>query len=102
MYGYTYDSNVYLTSIIKPSGTTNFLVNINSLIASVTVTDPLGNKEFYEWNGYSSWYQNKRQTKSGLAADSNLAPRTVFGMTMIAGQGMANQVTYEDGGKVLL
>ena len=110
-YGYTYDSNVYLTSVSKPSGRTGFYIEPADGISSgaypppggamyenyrITVTDPLGFKEEYYYNGYSryGWYRDKNQYLQAAALDG---PKTRYDYTLLSGQGVVSSITYADG-----
>ena len=97
-YSYTYDANVYLTSITKPSGTTLFYVEpANDALSNgeveypvaggsmwsnyrITVTDPLGYKEEYYYDGYAQigWYRDKNQYLSPYPPQSYEAPKTTY------------------------
>lgn len=120
-YGYTYDANSYLTSVIKPTGTTTFYIEPADGIVNdglgypnytyppsggvmwenyrITITDPLGNKEEYYYDGYSAdphgWYRDKTQMYSTLPIAS--APKTRYDYTVVANQGVVSKVTYADG-----
>ncbi len=113
-YGYTYDANVYLTSLIRPAGTTQFRIEpadgINNGLNPypqpgaamwenyrVTITDPLGQKEEYHYNGYSrySWHRDKRQMLSTAAPLE--APKTQFNQELIGGRGEITSIVYSDG-----
>jgi RHS repeat-associated protein len=97
-YSYTYDANVYLTSITKPSGTTLFYIEpANDAVPNgeveypapgapmwsnyrITVTDPLGYKEEYYYDGYAQigWYRDKKQYLSPYPPQNYEAPKTVY------------------------
>lgn len=116
-YGYSYDANVYLTSIIKPTGTTTFYIepadgvnNTNLGYATyryppyggvmwqnyrITVTDPLGNKEEFYYDGYAAegWHRDKVQ----FASTASAAPRTLYNYTVVGGEGVISKITWADG-----
>ena len=114
-YGYTYDSNVYLTSVSKPSGTTGFYVEPADGLGAgaypapggamyqnyrITVTDHLGFKEEYYYNGYSSygWYRDKNQYLQGGSTYAALTgPKTRYNYTLLSGKGVVSQIVYADG-----
>lgn len=113
-YGYTYDSNVYLTSVSKPTGTTGFYIEPADGISApaypppgaamwqnyrITVTDPLGFKEEYYYDGYSSygWYRDRNQYLSPLSPLDSSAPKTRYNYTLLSGQGVVSQIVYADG-----
>ena len=97
-YSYTYDADVYLTSITKPSGTTLFYVEpANDAVPNdfdpypppggsmwsnyrITITDPLGFKEEYYYNGFDAtgWYRDKKQYLSPIPPADYSAPKTAF------------------------
>lgn len=118
VYGYAYDTNIYLTALIKPSGTTSFYVEPADGIANgsaaypafgtamwesyrITITDPLGQKEEYHYDGASSysWYRDKLQYQSPVTALN--APKTRYDFTLVAGRGKISTTTYADGAKVV-
>jgi RHS repeat-associated protein len=116
-YGYTYDSAVYLTIITKPSGTTGFYIEPADGISNgsnaypapgatmwqnyrITVTDPLGFKEEYHYNGYSryGWYRDKNQYQPGQTTSVALAsPKTTYDYTLVGNQGVVSTITYANG-----
>jgi RHS repeat-associated protein len=97
-YSYTYDAGVYLTSITKPSGTTLFYIEpANDAVPNgeveypapgapmwsnyrITITDPLGYKEEYYYDGYAQigWYRDKKQYLSPYPPQSYEAPKTTY------------------------
>lgn len=118
-YSYTYDANVYLTSITKPTGTTLFYVepadgtsnNSNPYPPSggimwenyrITVTDPIGYKEEYYYNGYSlyGWYRDRNQYLSPLSPLDASAPKTRYDYTLLgpsgSTEGVVSKITYAD------
>ena len=114
-YGYTYDADVYLTSVAKPSGTTTFYIEPSAGTSApeypapgdemwenyrITVTDPAGFKEEYYYNGYYGygWYRDKNQYQQGgsTAAAVN-GPKTRYDYTVASGQGVVATTTYADG-----
>ena len=68
----------------------------------LTVTDPMGNKEEYYYNGYNraSWHRDRRQMKSTLPALS--APKTVFRYAVREGKALLSEIRYADGTKKIL
>lgn len=95
VYSYSYDANVYLTSIGKPGGTWLFYIEPNDGINNnsnsypqpgaamwqnyrITVTNPLNYKEEFYFNGYShyGWHRDANQYASSLPALS--APKTRY------------------------
>lgn len=116
-YGYTYDGNVYLTSIVKPTGTFKFLIEPADHVnngsnyypsyggtmwenSRVTVTHPDGYPEEFYYNGYSryGWHRDKVQFQSPLPYDQ--APKTKYDYAQPGGsgtRGMITRTTYEDG-----
>ncbi len=116
-YGYTYDGNVYLTSLIKPSGTYKFYIEpadgINNGSNSypayggtmwddyrVTVTHPDGYAEEFYYDGYhrSGWHRDKLQFQSPLPISQ--APKTAYAYSLPGGSGtngVISQITYADG-----
>lgn len=122
-YSYTYDGTVYLTSITKPSGTILFYVEPADGIDNgtneypdpggpmwqdyrITITDPLGYKEEYYYNGdlVYGWHRDKNQYLSSLPALS--APKTRYDFALIGpspfSQGVISKVTYADGNYISL
>jgi RHS repeat-associated protein len=114
-YGYTYDSNVYLTSITKPSATTGFYIEPSgpnggggaypppgSLMWDnyrITITDARGFKEEYYWNGYSryGWHRDKNQYLQGESTSAALTgPKTRFNFELQAGKGVVASILYAD------
>jgi RHS repeat-associated protein len=116
-YGYTYDANVYLASIAKPDGTWGFYIEpadgINNASNPypapgggmwdnyrVTITDPVGSKEEYYWNGYSryGWHRDRIQYAGGGTPPE--VPKTRFDFVQPGGNGtrgvLAN-ITYASG-----
>jgi RHS repeat-associated protein len=63
----------------------------------VTITDPLGFKEEYYFDGEGGygWYRNKKQCLSNLPALQ--APKTRFFYTLVEGKGAFSSVEYADG-----
>jgi RHS repeat-associated protein len=119
-YSYTYDANVYLTSITKPSGTTGFYIEPSDGINNgsnpypppggtmwqnyrITVTDPLGFKEEYYYNGYirQGWYRDKNQYLSPLSPVASNAPKTRYDYTLLSGQGVVSTIRYADGKTII-
>ena len=124
-YGYTYDSNVYLTSVIKPTGTWQFYIEpADGIVNSgpdlgyadykyppfggvmwqnyrITITDPLHQKEEYYYDGYhhTSWYRDKIQNDPALPPFK--APKTSYEFTVVGGQGVITTVTFADGTNIL-
>src|SRR6266487_508290 len=115
-YGYTYDANVYLTSVTKPSGTTGFYIEPSGANGGaggypppgalmwenyrITVTDPLGFKEEYYYNGDSryGWYRDKNQYLQGGSTPVALnGPKTRYDYSLVSGQGVVWKVVYADG-----
>jgi len=118
-YGYTYTgggSNLFLASIRIPTGTTSFftepadgLPNGSNAYPPIggkmwqnsrlTVTDPMGNKEEYYYNGYNraSWHRDRRQMASTLPALS--APKTEFRYAVREGRALLSEIRYADGTK---
>lgn len=115
-YGYTYDSNVYLTSLIKPSGTTDFYIEPSNggtypaypppgstmgLSYRITITDPLGFKEEYHYNGLSGygWYRDKAQYLQGGATEAGAlnGPKTRYNFLLVSGEGVVTSIFYADG-----
>ncbi len=116
-YGYTYataGTNLFLASIRTPAGTTAFLTepadgqgNGSNAYPPVggnmwqnyrlTVTDPMGYKEEYYYNGYnrSSWHRDRRQMASALPALS--APKTEFRHAVRDGKALLSETRYADG-----
>jgi RHS repeat-associated protein len=114
-YGYNYDADVYLKNIYKPSGTWEFYVEpAQDAISNgsnpypapggamwsnyrITVTNPLGLKEEYYFNGYSAygWHRNPVQYRSTLAALN--APKTKYYYTTIGGEGVVRQTVDANG-----
>jgi RHS repeat-associated protein len=117
-YGYTYDGDVYLTSIIKPSGTIQFYIEPSNHDISngsdpyppsggvmwdnyrVTVTHPDSYAEEFYYDGYhrSGWHRDKRQYQSPLPIEQ--APKTVYTFAQPGGSGsngVITGITYEDG-----
>jgi YD repeat-containing protein len=114
-YGYSYDANVYLTSVTKPSGTTGFYVEPSGASGGfggypppgalmwenyrITVTDPLGFKEEYYYNGdgHYGWYRDKNQYLSPLSPLDSNSPKTRYNYSLLSGQGVVSQIVYADG-----
>jgi RHS repeat-associated protein len=114
-YAYTYDADVYLTSLAKPSGTTIFYIEPSAGTSSpmypapgdemwenyrITVTDPLGFKEEYYYNGYSGygWHRDKIQYQQGGSTAAALTgPKTRYDYALVGGQGVISSKTYADG-----
>ena len=95
-YGYSYDANVYLTSVTKPSGTTGFHIepSLPNLQYRITVTDPLGFSEEYLYTGMlSGTYRDKNQYLQSWVA-------TTYSYALVSGQGVVSQIAYP-GGKYL-
>jgi RHS repeat-associated protein len=114
-YAYTYDADVYLTSLAKPSGTTIFYIEPSAGTSSpmypapgdemwenyrITVTDPLGFKEEYYYNGYSGygWHRDKiHYQQGGSTAAALTGPKTRYDYALAGGQGVISSKTYPDG-----
>ena len=113
-YGYTYDANVYLTSVSKPTGTTGFYIEPSDANGGyigypppgspmgvryrITMTDPLGFKEEYYYNGLDAgWYRDKDQYLEGGFPPTGNGPKTSYGYTLVSGQGVVSRITYADG-----
>lgn len=116
-YGYTYDANIYLTSIIKPTGTTTFYIEPADGIDNmgygyvdytyppyggvmwqnyrITVTDPIGNKEefYYDGSAADGWHRDKVQ----FASTASSAPKTLYNYSVVGGQGVISKITWADG-----
>ena len=116
-YGYTYDANVYLTSLTKPSGTTGFYIEPADGIPNgsngypppggamwqdyrITVTDPLGFKEeyYYDGNVHYGWYRDKNQYLQRVGGGG---PKTRYDYGLVSGEGVVSQITYTDGKTVV-
>lgn len=118
VYGYTYDADKYLTSVAKPSGTHLFYIEPaqdsvdNGTIIypapggkmwsnyRITITDPLGYKEEYYYEGYHriGWHRDRRQYLSTLPIGS--APKTNYYFAQIGGstgKGVLISTHFEDG-----
>ena len=114
-YGYTYDEDVYLTSVAKPSGTTTFYIEPSAGTSApeypapgdemwenyrITVTDPAGFKEEYYYNGYYGygWYRDKNQYQQGGSTTAAVTgPKTRYDYSVASGKGVASSITYADG-----
>lgn len=126
-YSYTYDADVYLTSIGKPSGTWQFYIEPDDgtemfddgIVAypapggvmwdsyRITITDPLGYKEEYFFNGsvdsqasgsFAAWHRDKVQYRKGVEPLSS--PKTEFAYTGVQGTLQTGAITgmrFEDG-----
>jgi RHS repeat-associated protein len=119
---FTWDPNVYLTSIGNERGTTTFLIEPADGIDNgsnpypapgtamwqdyrITVTDPLGQSEEFEYNGYSSygWYVSPRDYIPYRSAYENNflsgVPKTIYNFTVVgsSGQGELSKVTQPAG-----
>jgi RHS repeat-associated protein len=113
-YGYSYDANVYLTSVTKPSGTTGFYIEPSDntggyngypppgapmgLMYRITITDPLGYKEEYFYNGVGrGWYRDKNQYLQAGSPPTGNGPYTRYYYGTVSGQGVIYSITYADG-----
>jgi RHS repeat-associated protein len=114
-YGYSYDANVYLTNVTKPSGTTGFYIEPSGANGGyggypppgapmwesyrITVTDPLGFKEEYYYNGDTpyGWYRDKNQYLQAGSPPTGNGPKTTYTYALVSGQGVVSQIRYADG-----
>lgn len=120
-YSYTYDSDIYLTSITKPSGTTLFYIEpANDAVSNnfnrypepggsmwsnyrITITDSLGYKEEYYYNGFSryGWYRDKNQYLSPANPLDASAPKTRYDFRLLGAppnsEGVISKITHADG-----
>src|SRR5436190_1898019 len=90
-YRYSYDANVYLTSVTKPSGTTGFHIepSLPNLQYRITVTDPLGFSEEYLYTGMlSGTYRDKNQYLQSWVA-------TTYSYALVSGEGVVSQIAYD-------
>ncbi|TMP90499.1 MAG: RHS repeat protein, partial [Verrucomicrobia bacterium] len=104
------------TSVTKPSGTTGFYIEPPGANGGaggypppgalmwenyrITVTDPLGFKEEYYYNGDSryGWYRDKNQYLQGGSTLVALnGPKTRYDYSLVSGQGVVWKVVYADG-----
>ncbi len=120
----TYDTDVYLTSIENDRGTWAFYIEPADGISNgfgaypppgagtwanyrVTITDPLGGKEEYHYNGYSrySWYVSPRFYMDYVDSNTNNfrsnVPKTRYDFnTTASGKGQITSITYPEGNSV--
>jgi RHS repeat-associated protein len=118
----TYDSNVYLTGVSNERGSWAFRIEPADGINNgsnpypapgtamwqnyrITVANPLGQSEEFEYNGYSSygWYVSPRDYIPYRSAYENNfssgVPKTIYNFTVVGsgGQGELSQVAYPAG-----
>jgi len=117
-YGYNYDATGYLKNVYKPSGTWEFYVEpadgINNGTVKypapgggmwenyrVTITNPLGLKEEYYYDGYSrfGWHRDATQYRSTLPVldAQTVAPKTQYYYTVVQGEGVVSQTVGANG-----
>lgn len=109
-------NNLFITAIKKPAGTTSFYIEptdgdssigFNSYPPSgspmwsnfrITVTDPMGYKLEYHWDGYSgySWYRDRVQYPLGINDPMN-GPKTKYFLYNAGTKSAIQRVEYADG-----
>ncbi len=117
----TYDQNVYLTSLANSRGTWQFYTEPADGINNgsnpypapgatmwqnyrVTVTNGLGGKEEYHYNGYSyySWHVSPRYYITYVNSSTNNyasgVPKNKYYFTTVGGKGKVSQILNPDGG----
>ena len=117
----TYDSNVYLTSLGNSRGTWQFYIEPADGINNgsnhypapggtmwqnyrITVTNPLGGKEQYQYDGYSgySWYVSPRYYIPYVNSNTNnyasAIPKKKYYFSTVGGKGKVSNIINEDGG----
>lgn len=120
---FTYDSDVYPASLTNASGTWGFYFEPADGVNNgsnhypapggtmwedyrITVTNPLGGKEEYEYDGYSSygWYVNPNDyIPYSSSSKNNYAsgvPKIRYDYTTVQGKGQVYKITSPGGGAV--
>lgn len=109
----SYNGSVYLTSLANSRGTTQFYIEPADGIANgsnsypplgsamwqnyrITVTNPLGKKEEFYYNGYShyAWHVSPKHYQPGNPS----VPKTNYYYTTVNGKGKISSISNPDGG----